>query len=115
MKFQEVQKYMTQTHHTYHTYAAVMNKDAWDSLTPEVQEIVQNAFDVARDYARELTIEDGKQIMEEISDQIEIIQLTDEGREKFIESSQPIYDEIEKVVNHAVIQLVTDADKEREI
>src|SRR5690625_4985446 len=26
MKFQEVQKYLTQTHHTYHTYASVMNK-----------------------------------------------------------------------------------------
>lgn len=104
MKFHEVQKYLTQTHHTYHTYAAVMNKDAWDSLTPELQEVVQNAFDVARDYARELTVEDEARIIEEISDQIEIIQLTDEGRQKFIERSQPIYAEFEKVVTPELIQ-----------
>src|SRR5690625_342210 len=111
MKFHEVQKYLTQTHHTYHTYAAVMNKEAWDSLTPELQDIVQNAFDVARDYARELTDKDEEQILEEISDQIEIIQLTDEGREKFIERSQPIYAEFEKVVTPELIERARAAAK----
>lgn len=104
MKFYEVQKYMTLTGHTYHTYAAVMNKDAWDSLPEDLQKVVQEAFDVSRDYARELTKEDEKETIARISDQIEIIELTDEGREKFIEKSQPIYKEFEKRITPELLE-----------
>ena len=37
MKFHEVQDYMTLTGHAYHTYAAVMNKQAWESLPGDLQ------------------------------------------------------------------------------
>ena len=40
MKFYEVQKYMTLTGHAYHTYAAVMNKDAWESLPADLQKVM---------------------------------------------------------------------------
>lgn len=103
MKFYEVQKYMTLTHHTYHTYAAVMNKAAWESLPDDLQTVMQEAFDVSRDYARELTLEDEKEIYERIKDQIEIIELTDEGREAFIEKSQPLYKQFEKQLTPELI------------
>lgn len=103
MKFYEVQKYMTLTHHTYHTYAAVMNKAAWESLPDDLQTVMQEAFDVSRDYARELTLEDEKEIYERIKDQIEIIELTDEGREAFIEKSRPLYKQFEKQLTPELI------------
>lgn len=103
MKFYEVQKYMTLTHHTYHTYAAVMNKAAWESLPDDLQTVMQEAFDVSRDYARELTLEDEKEIYERIKDQIEIIELTDEGREAFIEKSQSLYKQFEKQLTPELI------------
>lgn len=103
MKFYEVQKYMTLTHHTYHTYAAVMNKAAWESLPDDLQTVMQEAFDVSRDYARELTLEDEKEIYERIKDQIEIVELTDEGREAFIEKSQPLYKQFEKQLTPELI------------
>ncbi|MDO5667071.1 MAG: TRAP transporter substrate-binding protein [Alcaligenaceae bacterium] len=103
MKFYEVQKYMTLTHHTYHTYAVVMNKAAWDSLPDDLKTVVSDAFDVSRDYARELTIEDEKEVLERIKDDIEIIELTDEGRAAFIEKSQPIYKQFEKQVTPELI------------
>lgn len=93
MKFHEVQKYMTLTAHAYHTYAAVMNKQAWDRLPDDLKTVISDAMIVGRDAAREYTLEDEAKIMEEIKDQIEIIELTPEGREAFIEKSQPIYDE----------------------
>lgn len=111
MKFYEVQKYMTLTGHAYHTYAAVMNKDAWESLPEDLQEVMKNAFDVSRDYARELTAEDEKETLGRIKDQIEIIELTDEGRQKFVDRSQAIYKEFEKNVTPELIEKAAKAAK----
>ncbi len=104
MKFYEVQKYMTMTNHIYHTYAAVMNKGAWESLPEDLQKVVKDAFDVGRDYARELTNEDEAQILERIKDQIEIIELTPEGLEQFKEKAQTLRPEFEKRVTPELME-----------
>lgn len=104
MKFYEVQKYMTLTGHAYHTYVAVMNKAAWESLPADLQKVVADAFDVARDYGRELTKEDESRILEKIKGQIQIVELTDEGRQKFIESSAPIYKQFETNITPELLQ-----------
>ncbi|WP_341211414.1 TRAP transporter substrate-binding protein [uncultured Limimaricola sp.] len=93
MKFYEVQDYMTMTNHAYHTYAAVMNLQAWESLPEDLQTVVEDAMIVGRDAAREFTVEDEAKILDQIADQIEITELSDEGRAAFIEASKPIYDE----------------------
>lgn len=103
MKFYEVQKYMTLTHHTYHTYAAVMNKSAWDSLPDDLKTVVSEAFDVSRDYARELTLEYEKEVLDRIKNNLEIIELTEEGREAFIEKSKPLYKQFEKQLTPELI------------
>src|SRR5690625_1556313 len=108
MKFHEVQKYLTNTNHTYHTYAAVMNKAAWDSLPEDLQQVMLDAFEVGRDFAREATIEDEVRFIDEIKDQIEIIDLTDEGLEQFVEKSQPIYKEFESQVTPELLQKALD-------
>ncbi|CAM5191244.1 TRAP-type C4-dicarboxylate transport system, periplasmic component OS=Castellaniella defragrans (strain DSM / CCUG 39792 / 65Phen) OX=1437824 GN=BN940_00701 PE=3 SV=1 [Castellaniella denitrificans] len=104
MKFYEVQKYMTLTGHAYHTYAAVMNKAAWESLPADLQKVMADAFDVARDYGRELTKEDESRILEKIKGQIQIVELTDEGRQKFVESSAPIYKQFEANITPELLQ-----------
>ncbi|MDY0310442.1 MAG: TRAP transporter substrate-binding protein [Castellaniella sp.] len=104
MKFYEVQKYMTLTGHAYHTYAAVMNKAAWESLPADLQKVMTDAFDVARDYGRELTKEDENRILEKIKGQIKIVELTDEGRQKFIERSEPIYKQFEANITPELLQ-----------
>ncbi len=104
MRFHEVQKYLTLTSHAYHTYAAVMNKDAWQSLPPDLKVVVRNAFDVGRDYARKLTLEEDARIVDEIKDQIQITELTPEGRAAFVEKSKPIYKEFEARITPALLQ-----------
>lgn len=98
MKFYEVQDYMTLTGHAYHTYAAIMNKQAWDGLPDDLKPVVQDAMIVGRDAAREFTAEDEGRILEEIADQIEIQELSEEGRAAFIEAAQPIYEEFRPLV-----------------
>lgn len=58
---------------------------------------------VGRDAAREYTAEDEARILEEIKDQIEIIELTPEGREAFVTASKPIYDEFRDKVTPDIL------------
>lgn len=111
MRFYEVQKYLTLTSHAYHTYAAVMNKAAWDSLPEDLQKVVEDAMVVGRDASRQYTAEDEAKILEEIKDQIEIIELTPEGRAAFIEASQPIYDEFRPKVTPEILDRAMAAAK----
>lgn len=103
MRFYEVQKYMTKTSHAYHTYAAVINKAAWDSLPEDLQKVVEDAMVVGRDASRQYTAEDEARILDEIKDQIEIIELTPEARAAFIEASKPIYDEFRPKVTPDIL------------
>lgn len=111
MRFYEVQKYMTLTGHAYHTYAAVMNKAAWESLPPDLQKVMSDAFDHARDYSRQLTNEDEARILGEIKGQIEIRELTPEGRAAFIEASRPIYKEFETRITPELLDEAVKAAK----
>ncbi|MDO4682025.1 MAG: TRAP transporter substrate-binding protein [Lautropia sp.] len=104
MRFQEVQKYMTETGHAYHAYAAIMNKAAWNSLPDDLKKVMKDAFDAGRDHARALTVEEDARIRNEIKDQIEIRELTPEGRAAFAEKSQAIYKQFEKQVTAELIQ-----------
>ena len=103
MKFYEVQKYMTLTGHAYHTYAAVMNKQAWESLPEDLQTVIADAMIVGRDAARQFTNEDEAKTLDAIKDQIEIQELSEEGRKAFIEASKPIYDEFRDKVTPALM------------
>lgn len=103
MRFYEVQDYMTLTGHAYHTYAMVMNKAAWDSLPDDLKTVVEEAAVVGRDAAREYTAEYEAQILEEIRDEIQILELSPEGRQAFIEASQPIYDEFRPMVTPEIL------------
>jgi C4-dicarboxylate-binding protein DctP len=106
MRFYEVQKYMTLTNHAYHGYAAVVNKDAWNSLPKDLQQVMIEAFNNGRDYARQLTLEDEKNILERIKGQIEIYQLTDAERQAFVRDSLAIHKEFEKVVTPQLLKTV---------
>lgn len=104
MRFYEVQNYMTLTGHAYHTYAAIMNKQAWDGLPEDLQQVIEDAMIVGRDAAREFTSEDETRILEEMASQIEIQELSPEGREAFIQASQPIYDEFRPLVTPELME-----------
>lgn len=52
-KFYEVAKYITKTEHVYSPAPLLMSQKLWDSLPSDIQQIVQEAADEARDYERE--------------------------------------------------------------
>jgi len=108
MRFYEVQDYLSLTNHAYHAYAAVMNKDAWESLPDDLQKIMQDAFDNGRDTSRQLTLDDEGRILDEIKDEITITELTPENHQAFIEASLPVHKEYEDIVTPELLHKAYD-------
>jgi TRAP-type transport system periplasmic protein len=74
-----------------------VNQEVWDSFTPEDQEIVrQSAVDAGAhgvDVARKGLTEDDQSLIEQIRGYgVEVISLTDEEREAFVQATRPVYD-----------------------
>jgi tripartite ATP-independent transporter DctP family solute receptor len=53
-KFNEVQKYLSITRHTYNAFIVLMSKKFWDSLSAADRKIVQDAAIEARTYERQV-------------------------------------------------------------
>jgi TRAP-type transport system periplasmic protein len=74
-----------------------VNQEVWDSFTPEDQEIVrQSAVDAGAhgvEVARKGLTEDDQSLIEQIRGYgVEVISLTDEEREAFVQATRPVYD-----------------------
>jgi tripartite ATP-independent transporter DctP family solute receptor len=74
-----------------------VNQQVWDSFTPEDQEIVRQAAVEAGAYGVEvartgLTEDDGSLIDKISGFGVEIISLTDEERQAFVDATRPVYD-----------------------
>lgn len=92
-KFYEVQAYLTLTEHVYTAYVPVMGEDFWDILSQEEQEQVETAFANAFDYQLHLIEEEEADQLDEIKNNsaypTEIIELTAEEKQAFIDAAQP--------------------------
>ena len=53
-KFDEVQKYLTTTHHVYDPLVVLFSKKTWDKLSADEQKILTDAVKEATPYQREL-------------------------------------------------------------
>lgn len=92
-KFYEVQSYITLTGHVYTAYVPVMNLDFWNELSSEEQQQLKDAFEQAVEYQQKLIEEQESKQLEEIANntqfKTEIIVLTDEEMQAFVEAAQP--------------------------
>lgn len=109
MRFYEVQDHMTLTNHAYHGYAAVINDQTFDSLPAELQEVVTEGFEHGQEVARELTLQDEAGILERISSEIEVQELTEDQKAEFMEASMAVHEEYEEVVTTELLHSVYDA------
>ncbi|WP_317855213.1 DctP family TRAP transporter solute-binding subunit [Chakrabartyella piscis] len=96
-KFNEVQSYLTLSGHVYTTYVPVMQMDYWNSLSAEEQAIMSDAMESAYAYQLELVEAEEAGQLEEIGSSTtypcEVIVLTDEEKQAFIDSAQPTLDQ----------------------
>ncbi|MHA2938036.1 TRAP transporter substrate-binding protein [Vibrio sp. RC27] len=105
-RFYEVQKFMTLTANAYHGYAAIVNKDAWDSLPEDLQLVMTNAFNHGRDVSRKLTNELESAALETIKESTQVTELSSEQIDAFIEASKPVHEEFRDTLTSDLLDLV---------
>lgn len=93
MKFTEVNKFATVTHHILTECPVVVNKNFWNSLTPEQQKIFREAADVQIKTNREGNAKGRADAMVKAKAQgVDVYVLTDADRAAFKKAVQPILD-----------------------
>lgn len=93
LKLYEVQKYLSDTRHSYGAFIPLASKKFWDKLTPEQQAAVKEAAVEARVYQREVArnqAESAKQKMAEHGMQINDV--SDENYAAMREAVKPVWD-----------------------
>ncbi|MDQ0338313.1 tripartite ATP-independent transporter DctP family solute receptor [Caldalkalibacillus uzonensis] len=83
----EVQDYLINTGHVYEAAFMWMNKDLWDSLSPEHQQLIQEAAEEAMAYADAEAVSDADQFYHEMLEAG--MQAVEVDKEAFIEKARP--------------------------
>lgn len=95
----EVQKYIIDTNHLFHTITIIMSKDIYDTLSPEEQKIVRDAAREVIEWGRsqaDIRHEERVKILKDHG--LEIITLDGKMLEDMQAKSKPVYDDISKAV-----------------
>ncbi|MFM1652193.1 TRAP transporter substrate-binding protein [Brevibacillus sp. B_LB10_24] len=95
-KFYEVQKYLAITNHFYYHINFIMNKGLWDSLDPELQTIIQDAANEARDLSRELTQKRNSEVLDSMKANFE--EITEPDIAAFRAKVEPAYAKLADIV-----------------
>lgn len=103
-KLYEQQDYVVETNHLPHLISLIVSDEFFEGLTGEQQEIIREAVETAKEYAREQSderIASRIQTIEESGTQI--ISLSDEMYEQIRELCKPVYESIEKNVSEDLV------------
>ena len=105
---QEVQSYLTYWTGAYDCLFFCMNADLYNSLSPELQAIVDDAGQQACVYERELNRGQDQEIMDKWAEAgVEVTELTPEAAAEFAEASSPVYDEFADELTPELIEAFT--------
>ena len=103
-KLYEQQKYVVETNHLSHLISLIVSDSFMQGLSEEKQEIIREAAQTAKDYAREQSDERIASRIQTIRDSgTEVITLDEQTREEMREASQPVYDAVKKNVDPALV------------
>ena len=97
-RFEEVQKYLSLTGHFYTSGIATINKNFFESLPEDLQKVVTDAADVAREAQYQYCDEDNATALEYLKTKMEVNEITPENHQLFVDVTAPVYDEVEAVV-----------------
>ena len=104
----EQQDYIVETNHVPHLISLVVSESFFEELSKEDQQILIEAEEIAKEYAREQSdkrIDDRIQTIKDSGTQI--IALDESVREQMIKASEPVYKQIRGVVAPEIYTLYT--------
>ena len=104
-KLYEQQDYVVETNHLPHLISLIVSEEFMKGLTDEQQQIIREAAETAKQYAREQSDERIASKIKTIEDSgTQIITLSDEVHEQIRKECQPIYESIEKNVSSDIVE-----------
>lgn len=104
-KWNEVSKYISLDDHVTDIFIITMNKDLWDSLNKDEQDIFHQAFEKAADYE---WVEQPKAIDAAVAKLRTLITVTDvtpENKKLFVEATRPVYGKFEGAIGKDLLDL----------
>lgn len=111
-KFNQVQKYLSNTGHFYDWSGFMANKEAFDALTPDQQKAVREAMFSAIAVQRAISERENKKALQGlIQGGMQYDPLTPAELAKFREATQPVYAELRKRLGDKVMDLAEAAIK----
>jgi C4-dicarboxylate-binding protein DctP len=106
MKFYEVQKYLTITNHGYIGFIVMANQAAFDKLSPEFRTALLEASKDARDWERDESKRVNDALLAKMKTKMQVLDLSPEGREKFIGQSRKLHSQIANPETRALLDRV---------
>ncbi len=112
-KFYEVQDYISLTEHVNNFLAFIMNKNLYDSLTAEQQEIISTA---AKNYVtlqRNMELTDTDKYVELLKTEggMEVNEVTPENKQKFRDALEPMYEKYRKELGQDIFDMAEKYNK----
>lgn len=92
-KFQEVQKYLSLTGHSYNAVVLLMGQPSFEKLNDEEMQIIRAAAAEARDFQRDLTRKQAEGLLAKLAeDGMEVNEVSPEEQQRLAERLQPVVD-----------------------
>jgi tripartite ATP-independent transporter DctP family solute receptor len=106
----EVQRYITDTRHSYTMKVIVMNKEAFDQLSEAERQSVRQAVRDIEKGQREAQRAEDRRVKEECRKRgIQIYELTPQEMGQFVEACRPLYEEYRKLRGSSLLDKVIDS------
>jgi len=103
-KFYEVQDYLSLTGHSYSATTVAISDEFWQTLSPELQEIVQSSLKEASTFHRNLVMEEEETLLKELEEAGMNVNRPDIAT--FREASQAVYEEYEDTYGKDLIDRI---------
>lgn len=108
-KFPEITKYVTMTNSFYSPHMVLISKRFWNKLDAQQQAWIRESFAVMQKFERDTIRENEEMIKQKIVENGgEIIELSPDERQRWIEATKSIYAEFADAVPPSVIQEMKD-------
>ena len=98
-KFQDVQKYLSLTGHSYNTLILLVSKKRWDQLNADERKVLTDAADEAKTYQRKVSREQNGSLLAKLQkDGMVVNEVTLAERQRLAVQLQPVVEKYSKII-----------------
>lgn len=101
-KYPEVQKYLTLSRHVYAPSVVSISKQVFESMPPNIQEVILKSEKEARDWEREFCIQKDKELVDALAAQG--MEVNEINVDEWVKAVQPVYEKYQDKINPEYIK-----------